>query len=154
MEKKIYVRDKRSPIPANENVSKIMSANKAKNTSAEIRLRKALYGNGLRGYRLNYKKIPGRPDIAFVSKKIAVFVNGCFWHQCPHCKLPLPKSNTNFWKEKFERNILRDRMKSEELKKLGWEVVILWECELNKNLSKSVSKIQECLRHEENYKSN
>ena len=74
---KVYVRDKRSPNPKNENVSKVMSANKAKDTSPEIKLRKALWKKGANAYRLHYKGLPGRPDICFVNKKFAIFVNGC-----------------------------------------------------------------------------
>lgn len=97
MDKKEYIRDKRSPKPKNAAVSKVMSANKAKNTKPEMLFRKALWAEGIRGYRCNYKNAPGRPDIAFPKKKIAIFVNGCFWHGCPYCKMPLPKNNTEFW---------------------------------------------------------
>ena len=88
-----YVRDKRSPIPSNQHVSKVMSANKAKDTKPEIELRKLLWNNGIRGYRINKKGIPGTPDITISKKRLAIFLNGCFWHRCPHCDLPLPKSN-------------------------------------------------------------
>ncbi len=132
MKTKEYIRDKRSPKPKNKNVSKVMSANKSKNTKPEIILRKALWAAGYRGYRCNYKKIPGRPDIAFPKKKIAIFVHGCFWHICPKCKLPLPKSNSDFWRNKFQKNELRDKNKIELLKKDGWKVLVVWECELYK----------------------
>lgn len=135
---KEYIRDKRSPKPKNENVSRVMSANKAKNTKPEQTLRKMLWKEGLRGYRLNYKKIPGRPDIVFVSKKIAIFVHGCFWHRCPHCKLPSPKNNSAFWEDKFEKNIRRDKSKIDELVKSGWTVKVIWECEIKKQ---SINKI-------------
>jgi DNA mismatch endonuclease (patch repair protein) len=78
----MYVRDKRSPVPKNEAVSRVMSANRAKNTKPELLLRKALWQAGARGYRLHYKRVPGRPDISFVSKKVAIFVNGCYWRRC------------------------------------------------------------------------
>jgi len=132
MTKKIYIRDGRAPVPKSEVTSRVMSANKAKNTKPEVILRRALWANGLRGYRCNYKKAPGRPDIAFPKKKIAIFVNGCFWHRCPHCKLPLPKSNQDFWKTKFEANKKRDREKVTLLGKEGWKVFIIWECEIPK----------------------
>src|SRR4051812_18942030 len=89
---KQYVRDKRSPKPKNSIVSRVMSANKGKDTKPEIFLRKKLWEKGLRGFRKNYKLIPGKPDIVYTKKKIAVFVNGCFWHRCPHCNLSLPKN--------------------------------------------------------------
>ena len=76
----LYFRDKRSPTPKNETVSRVMSANKAKNTGPEVKLRKKLREIGLIDYKLHSPKITGKPDIAFNKKKLAVFVNGCFWH--------------------------------------------------------------------------
>jgi len=135
MGKKEYVRDKRSPKPKNENVSRVMSANKAKNTKPEILLRQALWDNGLKGYRVNYKNVPGRPDIAFVSKKVAIFVNGCFWHRCPNCNLPMPKNNTEFWLKKFNANIERDKRKITDLENIGWKVITIWECQIKKDIN-------------------
>ncbi len=130
MKKAQYLRDKRSPIPKSEIVSKVMSANKAKNTAPELLLRKVLCENNLRGYRLHPKNIVGRPDVCYVSKKVAIFVNGCFWHQCPHCNFPLPTNNRSFWVEKFYKNKKRDKKKTEDLQKLRWKVFSIWECEL------------------------
>lgn len=81
----------------------VMQANKSKNTKPELKVRKALRKAGLSGYRLHWKKAAGRPDICFPGRRVAIFVNGCFWHRCPHCSLPLPKSNVAFWSAKFER---------------------------------------------------
>jgi len=145
MRQRKYVRDKRSPIPKNENVSKVMSANKAKNTKPEIVLRKALSKARISGYRLNYKNVSGRPDIAFVSKKIAIFVHGCFWHRCAYCDYKLPRTNRTFWKEKFERNVQRDKRKIVELNKQGWKVLIIWECEIKKSIEKKVKKLKTIL---------
>jgi DNA mismatch endonuclease (patch repair protein) len=139
---KIYIRDGRSPIPENELTSRVMSAIKGKNTKPELILRKALWNSGLRGYRLHWKKVPGRPDIAFPGKKIAIFVNGCFWHRCPHCQPAKPKSNSSFWKEKFKRNVERDQNKIQLLKRAGWQTITIWECQLNKNLNSYLSKIK------------
>ena len=100
-----YIRDKRSPRPLKESTSKVMSANKAKNTKPELLMRKALWHEGIKGYRLNWEKVPGKPDIAFPSKKIAIFINGCYWLRCPKCELPLPNTTTKFWKEKFDKNV-------------------------------------------------
>lgn len=133
MKKQTYLRDGRAPIPKSEAISKVMSANRGKNTKPEILLRKALWAAGLRGYRCNYKKVPGRPDIAFPEKKIAIFVHGCFWHRCPNCNLPLPKSNRAFWKLKFDKNVERDKKKTQGLKKEKWKVLIIWECQINSN---------------------
>ncbi len=129
-------------MPLNANVSRVMSSNKAKNTKPELRLRKALYADGVRGYRLNWKKVPGKPDIAFPGRKISIFINGCYWHRCPHCELPLPKTNTEFWKEKFEKNIKRDKKKEKELLDLGWTVLVFWECKINTNIKDCINKIK------------
>jgi|SRR6185437_14945228 len=145
MAKKPYLRDGRAPIPENEKTSRVMSANKGKNTRPEMELRKALWSVGIKGYRLNWKKAPGRPDVAFPGKKIAVFVNGCFWHRCPHCQYNLPKSNTDFWREKFNKNISRDIKKIELLQKLNWKVLTVWECEIENSLSTIVEKLKNIL---------
>ena len=141
-----YVRDKRSPVPKNEQVSKVMSANKAKHTKPELLLRKALWANGLRGYRNNYKKVPGRPDVAFPVKKVAIFVNGCFWHRCPHCNYPLPKTNTAFWELKFKKNKDRDALKTKQLEALGWEVITAWECELDGDMNRIITQVKKMLK--------
>lgn len=107
--------DKRNPPPLNETTKKVMKSNKGKGTGPEVILRKALRDAGHPGYRLNWKKVPGRPDIAYPGKKVAIFVNGCFWHRCPKCNLPLPKTHIDFWEQKFKRNIERDRRKTIEL---------------------------------------
>ena len=142
---KTYLRDGRAPIPTKEITSKIMSNIKAKNTKPEIALRSALYSHDIKGYRLHWSKVPGRPDIAFTRKKIAVFVNGCFWHRCPYCQLSLPKSHSTFWKEKFERNVARDAKKTEHLNQIGWQVIVLWECEIDSNVKKCVSVIKKII---------
>ena len=103
--KNTYLRDGRAPIPVDEKTSKVMRANKGKNTKPELYLRKALWHHGVKGYRLHWKKVPGRPDLAFPGKKIAIFINGCFWHRCPTCNPSTPKSNTKFWTEKFKKNV-------------------------------------------------
>ena len=90
LEKINYVRDGRSPIPKNASVSKVMSKNRSKGTKPELALRRFLFQNGIRGYRLNWKKAPGKPDIAFPGRKIAIFVHGCFWHHCPKCNNGYP----------------------------------------------------------------
>jgi DNA mismatch endonuclease (patch repair protein) len=107
-----------------------MSSNKAKNTKPELTLRKALWVNGYRGYRVNYKKLPGHPDIAFIKKRVAIFIHGCFWHRCPYCDLPLPKNNAAFWNAKFMANKERDNRKKVVLEEMGWRVLTIWECEL------------------------
>ena len=119
-----------------------MSSNKAKNTKPELKLRKALYAEGIRGYRLNWKKVPGKPDIAFPGRKLGIFINGCYWHRCPYCELSLPKTNTDFWKKKFEKNIKRDKKKETELLDLGWTVLVFWECKIKTNIKDCINKIK------------
>lgn len=134
MSKKKYIRDGRAPIPEKMVTSKVMSANKGKNTKPEILLRKALCNEGIKGYRLHWKKASGTPDIAFPRRKLAIFVNGCYWHRCPQCKLTVPKSNTEFWEKKFTRNKERDQEKIRLLKKNGWNVIVIWECMIKKDI--------------------
>ncbi len=142
---KKYSRDKRSPKPLNEIVSKYMRSNKSKNTKPEIKFRKALWADGIRGYRLHWKKAPGKPDIAFPKRKIAIFINGCYWHRCPMCALGLPKHNHEFWKAKFARNIERDREKIRALEDENWTVLVIWECELKKGLHEQTLRVRTLL---------
>jgi len=141
----MYVRDKRSPVPKSETVSRVMSANRAKDSKPELTLRKALWHAGLRGYRLHYKRVPGRPDISYVGKKLAIFVHGCFWHRCPTCNYTLPKNNTEFWQAKFDRNVARDQKKAEDLRNIGWTVITVWECEMKADLSVILRSIRKSL---------
>ena len=140
---KEYARDKRSPAPSNPNVSRVMSANRFKDTLPEMKLRRALRDAGISGYRLHRKDIPGRPDIAYIGRRLAIFVNGCFWHRCPMCDLPIPKSNTEFWTDKFEKNVKRDVARKESLELDGWTVLIIWECEIKEDMSEVISKIKQ-----------
>ena len=146
---KEYSRDKRSPVSSGPSVSRSMSSNKSKNTVPELRLRRALRDEGLSGYRLHRKDVPGKPDITYIGKKLAIFVNGCFWHRCPFCKLPLPKSNADFWTDKFRKNIERDISKKELLEAEGWFVLTVWECEIKKDISEVVSRIKTKLSQSE-----
>ena len=137
-----YIRDGRAPVPKNENISRVMSANKSTNTKPELLLRKALWQNNIKGYRLHWKKVPGKPDIAFPGRKVAIFVNGCFWHRCPICNPPLPKSNVYFWENKFRNNNDRDRNKIQALSDLGWKVITIWECQINQNIITQIDRIK------------
>lgn len=140
-----YIRDGRAPIPDSETRSKTMSAIKGKNTKPELVLRKALWHSGIRGYRLHWKNVPGRPDIAFPGKKLAIFVNGCFWHRCPHCQPSLPKTHIDFWQTKFDNNVARDLKKTGMLKNMGWRVIVIWECQIKRNLEDCTHQIKESL---------
>jgi DNA mismatch endonuclease (patch repair protein) len=103
-----------------------------KGTKPEIRVRRLVSAMGYR-YRLQYKKVPGRPDLAFPGRRKAIFVHGCFWHRHPDPACPLarmPKSRLDFWMPKLEGNRARDLRKLQELEDLGWSAFIVWECQL------------------------
>lgn len=108
-----------APPASNEAVRKSMKGNKRSNTKPELLVRERLRAAGLTGYRLQWK-VPGHPDVAWPGKKVALFVNGCFWHRCPHCKPSMPKSNVEYWVVKFERNVERDERSRAALEELGW----------------------------------
>jgi DNA mismatch endonuclease (patch repair protein) len=141
--KKEYIRDGRAPIPKSDVTSKVMSANVGKNTKPELILRKALRDIGIPGYRLHWKRAVGHPDIAYPGRKIAIFVNGCYWHRCPYCDLPLPKSNIEFWANKFKKNIERDAEKKRKLEDDGWTVLVFWECQIKENVQNCAKKVKE-----------
>ena len=103
-------------------------------TAPEIALRRELHGLGLR-YRLHNSKLPGRPDLVFSRHRVVVFVHGCFWHRHAGCKIAsTPKTNTSFWKTKFELNVARDARVLRELEGLSWRVLVAWECELQSKI--------------------
>ncbi len=115
--------DDRSPASRSETMRQVRS----RDTSCELLLRSALHQRGLR-YSLR-KSLPGSPDIVLVKSRIAVFVDGCFWHGCPdHCRRPA--SNAAYWNRKIDRNMSRDQRVNKELKSAGWRVVRLWEHEI------------------------
>jgi DNA mismatch endonuclease, patch repair protein len=121
-----------------------MSRIRAKNTGPEVKLRKLLYANGARGYRIHYK-LSGKPDIVFTRKKIAIFIDGCFWHKCPVC-FHAPETRKEFWMKKIQSNIDRDKKVDEKLKIDGWTVIRIWEHEVRKKPEHVVSKILDLLR--------
>lgn len=125
--------------------SDIMSKISSKDTKPEILVRKFLFSKGFR-YRINVKTLPGKPDIVLPKYKTIIFVNGCFWHGHNCKKGKLPSSNTDFWKEKISNNKSRDAKNSDLLVKLGWKVIIIWQCEIN-NISNRKIRF-ECLLEE------
>jgi len=107
-----------------------MSQIRGKDTKPEVALRSLLHRAGYR-FRLHTSSLPGKPDIVLPKYRTVIFVNGCFWHRHGGCsKAYMPASRTDFWTEKFDATIERDARKSAELRKLGWTVVTVWECEL------------------------
>ena len=109
--------------------SRTMRAVKAKNTGPELITRRLLHAAGLR-YRLHDACLPGKPDLVFPSRRIALFVHGCFWHQHAHCPAATrPKSNSDYWNRKLDGNVARDARNRTALEAEGWTVIVIWECE-------------------------
>lgn len=118
-----------------------MSRIRNKDTKIEVLVRKYLFSKGYR-FRKNDKRYPGKPDVVLPKYHIVIFVNGCFWHQHPGCKnATMPKSNTEFWKEKLEKNVTNDSKNIEKLSSMGWKVITLWECELEKDFETCMEKL-------------
>ena len=115
-----------------EQRSRNMSAIKSKNTKPEIAVRKLLHSMGFR-FRLHRKDLPGSPDIVLPKYKTVIFVHGCFWHRHENCKYASnPKTRKEFWESKFKANVKRDFEIQEKIKNIGWQSVVIWECELTK----------------------
>lgn len=111
-----------------------MSRIRSKNTKPEEIVRKYLFSQGFR-YRKNDVRLPGKPDIVLPKYKTVLFVNGCFWHKHDGCKYFVwPKSNPEFWKSKIEGNVDRDILNHQLLRDAGWNVIVVWECELKKDI--------------------
>jgi len=126
--------------------SEIMSRIRGKNTTPELIVRKLVYSMGYR-YRLHYAKLPGKPDLVFPGRKKVIFVHGCFWHGHEGCpKGKLPKTKLDYWGPKLEENKQRDISKQDKLKELGWQILIIWQCEL-KNPEKLKSNIHDFLNY-------
>lgn len=128
-------------------VRKSMQGNKRRDTKPELLVRQRLRTAGLTGYRLDWAKAPGRPDIAFPGRKVAIFVNGCYWHRCPHCSPSVPQKNVEFWEAKFRRNVERDKRALTELEELGWLAITIWECELKRDrIDETMERVIEQVR--------
>ena len=135
--------DSLSPEKRSWNMSRI----KGKDTSIEIQVRKYLFSQGFR-YRKNVKTLPGTPDIVLPKYRTVVFVNGCFWHKHEGCRYFVwPKNNAEFWKEKINKNVARDQRDYELLRKDGWHVIVVWECELKKHSAdQTLARLDEILK--------
>ena len=131
---------KNKTMTRSENMARV----KSKNTKPEIFLRKLLWHKGFR-YRVNYKNLPGSPDIYLPKHKTAIFVNGCFWHMHENCKYSsIPKNNHEFWKNKLEGNVKRDKQNYIKLENIGIKVIVVWGCEI-KQMMKDEIKIENLL---------
>ena len=133
-----------------DNISKerrsfIMSRVRSRDTKPEKIVRSVLFSMGFR-FRLCQKNLPGKPDIVLKKYKTVIFVHGCFWHGHENCrKSHLPKSNIDFWKEKIKRNKQRFEEVSRQLEKQGWNVVVIWECEIREHFENTMKKLVETI---------
>lgn len=129
--------DSLTPEKRSWNMSRIHS----KDTSVEVKVRKYLFSQGFR-YRKNVASLPGKPDIVLPKYRVVVFIHGCFWHRHNGCKrATTPKSRQDYWLPKFERNIENDRKHCQELLRLGWRPIIIWECEVNKHFDQAMERL-------------
>ena len=126
-----------TPLERSERMRRVRS----RDTRPELTVRALVHSLGFR-YRLHCSKYPGTPDLVLSSRRRAIFVHGCFWHRHRGCrKASTPSTNRGFWKAKFQANVLRDKRKIRELRKLGWKALIVWECE-----TRNPEKLKERLR--------
>jgi DNA mismatch endonuclease (patch repair protein) len=133
------VADTRTP----EQRSRIMAAVKGKNTAPELALRRGLHAQGVRGWRCHYKRAPGTPDLAWPGLRVAVFVDGAFWHG--HPSRHQPGRSGEFWDDKIARNVERDRAADAALAAAGWIVVRAWDFEVRGDLDSVVARVIEAL---------
>ena len=118
-----------------------MSRIKRKDTSIEVKVRRYLLSKGFR-YRKNDKRLPGKPDVVLPKYHTVIFVQGCFWHRHQGCKgATTPKTRTDYWNKKFERNIENDKVSCRALKTAGWNVITLWEYEINKRFDETMDRL-------------
>lgn len=130
-----------------EHRSWLMSRVKSTDTMPEWVVRRLFFAMGYR-YRLHVRALPGKPDIVFVGRKKAVFVNGCFWHGHKGCRYSrLPKTRVEYWREKRDKNRSRDRASIYALQALGWKVLTVWQCEL-KNIETLTQKLHDFIEHD------
>lgn len=118
-----------------------MSRIHGKDTGIEKKVRSYLFQQGFR-FRKNDSRLPGKPDIVLPKYKTVIFVHGCFWHRHPGCKdATTPKTRTDFWQAKFDRNVENDEKHTNELQKMGFTVIVLWECEINKYFDETMERV-------------
>lgn len=118
---------------------------RSRDTKPELILRQSLHARGLR-YRVHVNSLPGKPDIVFTRRRVAVFVHGCFWHQHPGCReASSPRSNAAYWAPKLLRNVERDGQHAEMLQSMGYRVLVLWECEIEKAPAAAVDHVLQAL---------
>ena len=136
--------DSLTPEKRSWNMSRIHS----KDTVIEIKIRKFLFSKGFR-YRKNFVNLPGKPDIVLKKYKTVIFVHGCFWHRHENCRMShVAKSNIDFLKEKIKRNKQRFEEVSRQLEKQGWNVVVIWECEIREHFENTMKKLVETITNQ------
>lgn len=124
--------------------STLMAKIRSRDTSPELRVRKAAHAAGLR-FRLHRRDLPGTPDLILPRHRLAIFVHGCFWHRHPGCRrASLPATRTEFWEAKFARNVERDRTAMAALSDLGWLTLVIWECDTHNPASISSLILRQC----------
>ena len=128
-----------------EKRSQVMSKIRSKDTKPERLLRSALHKHGYR-FRIHRKDLPGKPDIVLPRYNAIIYVHGCFWHYHKECSEGrIPNTNSKFWRDKLKNNVEKDKNNQKACEKLGWKVLIIWECEIEKHLMKVVKKIDKLL---------
>ena len=126
-----------------------MSQIRSKDTKIEVKVRQYLFSLGFR-FRKNDKRYPGKPDIVLPKYHTVVFVNGCFWHQHKGCKnASIPKTRPEFWKEKLDRNVIKDQENIKQLSSMGWTVITIWECELESDFDGCMCRLLSQLKTSE-----
>ncbi len=134
--------DDRTQEQRSQNMSRIRSTN----TSIEVQVRKDLFARGFR-FRKNDKRYPGKPDVVLPKYHTVIFINGCFWHHHTGCKYAtIPKSNTEYWEQKFQRNIANDLKHKTELEEAGWHVITIWDCELKQDFTGTMNAVETEIR--------
>lgn len=118
-----------------------MSHIRSKDTSIEIKVRKYLFSKGFR-YRKNVISLPGKPDIVLPKYKTVIFVHGCYWHRHPGCSnATIPSTRTEFWLNKFQKNVANDQKHQAKLETMGWRVITLWECDIEKRFDQTMEAV-------------
>jgi len=134
--------DKLTPEMRSWNMSRI----RGKDTKFEVKVRQYLFSKGLR-FRKNDKRYPGKPDVVLPKYRTVIFINGCFWHMHEGCKYFVwPKSNVEFWRDKLQRNVANDKAHHQQLHDMGWNVIVLWECELKSEFESVMDTVIKSLK--------
>lgn len=133
-----------APATTSPAVRASMVGNRSLQTRPEAKLQGALVALGLAHF-VTHPPMPGKPDIVFEEERVAVFVHGCYWHRCPYCSPHFPATNQVYWSAKFARNKARDQATARELRSLGWQVIVVWECKLKQNSRRQARRVKSWL---------